>query len=73
MPGTNRVGVSERTINGTRSVRVVGHAAKGSVLESSEDLTHWTPVSTNGSSQGLFTLDDPMDRPQRYYRVRLAP
>lgn len=73
VPGTNCVGVSQMMIGGARCLRVVGHAASGSVLECSEDLRHWTPVQTNAASHGLFTLDDPMDRPQRYFRVRLAP
>ena len=47
--------------------------ASGSVLECSEDLHHWTPVQTNAATHGIFTLDDPMDRPQRYFRVCLAP
>ncbi|MEY2409545.1 MAG: hypothetical protein QOF48_2215 [Verrucomicrobiota bacterium] len=73
LPVTNSVGVSSLVMNGTRYLRVVGHAAAGSVLESSEDLHVWTPLSTNGSSQGLFTLDETMDRPQRYFRLRLSP
>jgi len=73
VPGTNSVGSSQIVVNGTRSMRVVGHAAAGSVMEYSEDLLHWTPIQTNSSAQGLFTRDEPMDRPQRYYRVRLAP
>jgi hypothetical protein len=73
VPGTNCVALSQMMVNGTRCLRAVGHAAQGSVLEASEDLLHWTPVLTNNSSSGLFTRDEPMDRPQRYFRVRLAP
>ena len=46
--------------------------ASGSVLECSEDLHHWTPVQTNAATHGIFTLEDSMDRPQRYFRVCLA-
>jgi hypothetical protein len=60
-------------VNGTRCLRVTGNAASGSVLELSEDLKHWMPVITNYSNQGLFTVDDPMERPYRYFRIRLGP
>jgi len=73
VPLTNTVGMSQMTLNGTRCLRVVGHAAVGSILEASTNLQQWTPVHTNVASQGLFTLDDPMDRPQRYFRIRLSP
>jgi hypothetical protein len=73
VPGTNRVGISPMTINGTRSLRVVGNAAAGSVLESSTNLLHWTPVQTNAAGSGLFARDEPMDQPYRYFRIRLAP
>jgi hypothetical protein len=73
VPATNCVGMSPMMVGGSRCLRIVGHAAAGSVLEVTEDLVHWTPIRTNSSRQGLFTLDDPMDRPQRYFRIRLAP
>jgi hypothetical protein len=60
-------------VNGLRCLRVTGNAANGAVLELSEDLRHWLPLTTNYSNQGLFTVDDPMDRPYRYFRIRLAP
>ena len=47
--------------------------AAGSVLEASTNLIQWTPVHTNQSNAGLFALDEPMDRPLRYFRIRLAP
>jgi hypothetical protein len=73
VPGTNSVCVSQIMVNSSPNLRVVGHAASGSVLEFSEDLLQWTPVYTNGSSDGIFALDAPMDRFQRYFRLRLAP
>jgi len=74
VPATNCVGMSPMiSTNGSRRLRITGHAAAGSVLEVTEDLVHWTPLRTNLSAQGLFTLDDSMDRPQRYFRIRLAP
>ena len=73
VPATNRVGLGQMVVNGASSLRVTGHAAKGSVLEASEDLLYWAPLQTNQSSQGLFTFDEMLDRPQRYFRVRLAP
>lgn len=72
-PATNRVGISPMTINGNRYLRVVGHAAAGSVMEASTDLQHWTPVQTNSASSGLFSRDEPMNQPHRYFRIRLAP
>lgn len=72
-PATNHVGVGTMNNGNPRYLRVTGHAAVGSVLEVSDDLNIWSPVCTNTSLQGLFTIDDAMDRPQRYYRVRLKP
>jgi hypothetical protein len=72
-PPTNSVRMDPMLVNGIRCFRVTGNAANGAVLESSEDLLHWLPRSTNFSSQGLFTIDDPMDRPHRYFRIRLVP
>lgn len=72
-PGTNCVNLNQITMNGAGYTRVTGHAAAGSVLEASENLVNWVPLHTNSSSQPLFTFDEPMGRPQRYFRVRLAP
>lgn len=72
-PATNRVSVGQMLSGNARYLRVTGHAAVGSVLEVSGNLTTWIPVATNTSPQGLFTIDDAMDLPQRYYRIRLKP
>lgn len=42
------------------------------VLESSSDLIHWIPVSTNMSGTNQWTTVDPgaMNLPQKFYRVR---
>ena len=73
VPGTNRVLVNQCQVNGVTYLRATGHAALGSVLETSSDLRAWMPASTNQSSQGLFVLDQLMNQPQRFFRIRLGP
>jgi hypothetical protein len=73
LPGTNRVLISQFSSSGTNYLRATGNAAVGSVLEASSNLQIWVPVCTNQSPQGLFILDQLMDQPQRFFRIRLGP
>jgi hypothetical protein len=43
------------------------------VVEASEDLLNWAPLTTNSPVNGLFEFNDPSALPYRFYRVRILP
>ncbi len=60
------------TTNHTVDVRFRVFAGKTNVLETSSDLTNWTPVDMYPlEATGEYSYQDTADVPRRYYRVRL--
>jgi hypothetical protein len=70
IPPTNGVLASQVLLDGVYGLRLVGNAPPGSIVEGSQNLIDWEPLYTNTTSQDLFIFDQPMDRPQLYFRIR---
>jgi subtilisin family serine protease len=66
----------ERGGRGAFQVRIIGEPGRDHVIEASEDLNRWIPVSTNqATSDGAVFYYDPasVELPQRYYRALSVP
>lgn len=59
----------EQAIPGQTRLRLHGHLGRSCVLETSEDLRTWTPVSTNVIVAGGCRVEDIGAGPHRFYRV----
>jgi hypothetical protein len=63
---------SFQATNGVYQLRVVGASGTAStILYSSPDLIHWSPLLTNRPPRGAFDLAAPImpDQPQMFYRI----
>jgi hypothetical protein len=49
---------------------ITGIPAGGIVVESSTNLLHWLPVSTNSSAPGSVWITNSATGPARFYRAR---
>lgn len=65
----------DATIVSNRSVEVTPNIFGGrtNILESSSNLTTWTPVSTYSHTNGPVPFTTPATEPHLFYRLRLAP
>ncbi|MCX7866098.1 MAG: hypothetical protein N2438_03090 [Limisphaera sp.] len=56
-------------------LEIIGPPGVLHVLESSSNLVHWVAVATNQPTDGLWTLELPVEptAPQRFWRARLEP
>ncbi len=59
----------EQTGAGATRLRLHGHLGRTCVLEVSEDLRVWQPLSTNLVVAGGCRVEDPAPGPNRFYRV----
>ncbi|HOX04708.1 MAG TPA: M64 family metallopeptidase [Candidatus Paceibacterota bacterium] len=50
-------------------VEVAGFAPRGFALERSADFQEWTPILTNGLTDGRFQAELPVNRPGAFYRA----
>ena len=60
----------ESISDGKVSLRVHGHIGTTVILDASNDLTNWQPISTNTAVSGGFQVEDPSGLPSRFYRAR---
>jgi hypothetical protein len=73
---TTPVSVSFQAIgNGQVTLQSSGGEGSLVVVEASDDLDAWTPISTNRISSGLITFSDFQNtyRPHRFYRATRRP
>ena len=55
--------------NGAIHLRLHAPDGVSCVLMTSADLASWTPTATNAPAGGLILWQQPLDQPQRFYRV----
>ena len=63
----------EGVAGGVPQLRVHGHIGQSIVVEGSDDLKVWNPISTNAAVIGGILLQDmaAAHRPVRFYRARV--